>query len=128
MRAASNINSGNGSANSAPTSARVQSLRIRPGLAGERSGASARDMSSTINGRPSIDEPIDAVRHAINHAAKPPETSTVLWHCRTGCGTPGNQRVPDGTVEFIHARAQLWRREIVQARIRLANEGLSYNQ
>jgi hypothetical protein len=39
----------------------------------------------------------------------------------------GDQRVPR-TVEFIHARAQLWRREIVQARIRLADEGLTYNQ
>ena len=39
----------------------------------------------------------------------------------------GDQRVP-GTVEFIHARAQLWRREIVQARVRLADEGLTYNQ
>ena len=39
----------------------------------------------------------------------------------------GDQRVP-GTVEFIHARAQLWRREIVQARIRLAEEGLTYNR
>jgi hypothetical protein len=36
--------------------------------------------------------------------------------------------VPDGTIEFIHARAQSWRREIVQARIRLADEDLSYGQ
>jgi hypothetical protein len=40
----------------------------------------------------------------------------------------GNQRVPDRTVEFIHARAQAWRSEIVQARIRLADEDLSSNQ
>jgi hypothetical protein len=40
----------------------------------------------------------------------------------------GNQRVPDQTVEFIHARAQAWRGEIVQARIRLADEGLSTHQ
>ena len=40
----------------------------------------------------------------------------------------GDHRVPDGTVEFIHARAQLWRREIVQARIRLADEELTYDQ
>jgi hypothetical protein len=36
--------------------------------------------------------------------------------------------VPDGTVEFIHTRAQAWRREIVQARIRLADEDLSSSQ
>ena len=30
--------------------------------------------------------------------------------------------------EFIHARAQTWRREIVQARIRLADDSLSYPQ
>ena len=36
--------------------------------------------------------------------------------------------MPDGTVEFIHARAQLWRREIVQARIRLADEELPSDQ
>jgi hypothetical protein len=64
----------------------------------------------------------------INHAATPPETATAVWHYRTRCGTPGNQRVPDGTVEFIHARAQLWRSEIVQARIRLADEDLSSSQ
>ena len=29
--------------------------------------------------------------------------------------------MPDRTAEFIHARAQTWRREIVQARIRLAD-------
>jgi len=36
--------------------------------------------------------------------------------------------VPDGTAEFIHARAQTWRREIVQARIRLADDSLSDTQ
>jgi hypothetical protein len=36
--------------------------------------------------------------------------------------------VPDGTVEFIHARTELWRREIVQARIRLADDGLTNQQ
>jgi hypothetical protein len=36
--------------------------------------------------------------------------------------------VPDANVEFIHARAQSWRREIVQARIRLADDHLTYNQ
>ena len=36
--------------------------------------------------------------------------------------------MPNGSVEFIHARTQLWRREIVQARIRLADEDLSYNE
>ena len=64
----------------------------------------------------------------VNHAATPPETATALWHCGTRCGTPRDQRVPDGTVEFIHARAQLWRREIVQARIRLADEGLTFDR
>jgi hypothetical protein len=39
-----------------------------------------------------------------------------------------DQRVPNGSVEFIHARTQLWRREIVRARIRLADEDLSYNE
>lgn len=33
--------------------------------------------------------------------------------------------MPEPTVEHIHARAQMWRREIVQARIRLADEHLS---
>jgi hypothetical protein len=33
--------------------------------------------------------------------------------------------VPDAAVEHIHARAQAWRREIVQARIKLAGEQLS---
>jgi hypothetical protein len=33
--------------------------------------------------------------------------------------------VPDGTIEHIHARAQSWRREIVQARIRLAGDQIS---
>jgi hypothetical protein len=36
--------------------------------------------------------------------------------------------VPDGTIEPIHARAGQWRREIVQARIRLADSTLSYTQ
>ena len=36
--------------------------------------------------------------------------------------------MPDGTAEFIHTRAQTWRREIVQARIRLADDSLSYTQ
>jgi hypothetical protein len=34
-------------------------------------------------------------------------------------------KVPD---DDIHERAQSWRREIVQARIRLADDGLTYNQ
>ena len=46
----------------------------------------------------------------------------------TRCGTPGDQRVPDATVEHIHARARAWRREIVQARIKLADERLSAAQ
>jgi hypothetical protein len=36
--------------------------------------------------------------------------------------------VPDGTIESIHARAQSWRRAIVQARIRLGNDNLSYTE
>jgi hypothetical protein len=36
--------------------------------------------------------------------------------------------VPDGTIEHVHARARSWRREIVQARIRIADDGLSYAQ
>jgi hypothetical protein len=36
--------------------------------------------------------------------------------------------VPDRTIEPIHARARQWRREIVQARIQLADSGLSYTQ
>lgn len=36
--------------------------------------------------------------------------------------------MPDGTIEHIHTRAQTWRREIVQARIRLADDALSYTQ
>jgi hypothetical protein len=36
--------------------------------------------------------------------------------------------VPDGIIEHTEARASRWRREIVQARIRLADEGLSYAQ
>ena len=36
--------------------------------------------------------------------------------------------MPDGTVEFIHARAQAWRSEIVQARIKLADDGLTTSQ
>jgi hypothetical protein len=84
-------------------------------------------MSSTINRRTAIGERT-ASDTPVNHAAKRAETEILLWHCRTRCGTPGDQRVPDGTVEFIHARTQLWRREIVQARIRLADEGLTYAQ
>jgi hypothetical protein len=36
--------------------------------------------------------------------------------------------VPDRTIEYIQARAETWRREIVQARIALADEGLSPGQ
>jgi hypothetical protein len=36
--------------------------------------------------------------------------------------------VPTVPVEFIHSRAQSWRREIVKARIRLADDDLTYNQ
>lgn len=44
------------------------------------------------------------------------------------CGTPGNTRVPDGISESNDVRASRWRHEIVQARIRLADQGLSYTQ
>jgi hypothetical protein len=36
--------------------------------------------------------------------------------------------VPDGTIEPIDTRARQWRREIVQARIRLADSALTYVQ
>lgn len=36
--------------------------------------------------------------------------------------------MPKTPTEFHHARAQTWRREIVQARIRLADDNLSRNQ
>jgi hypothetical protein len=36
--------------------------------------------------------------------------------------------VPDGEIDSIDARAGQWRREIVQARIRLADTSLSYVQ
>jgi len=65
---------------------------------------------------------------SINHAAKRPETCPVPWHCIARCGTPGNQRVPKVPTEFIDARAKSWRRDIVQARIKLADEGLTYHQ
>jgi hypothetical protein len=40
----------------------------------------------------------------------------------------GTQRVPKVPTEFIAERAKSWRRDIVQARIRLADEGLSAKQ
>ena len=36
--------------------------------------------------------------------------------------------MPDATIEHIHARARTWRSEIVQARIRLADEDLTFTQ
>jgi hypothetical protein len=36
--------------------------------------------------------------------------------------------VPKVPTDFLHARAQAWRTEIVKARIKLANDGLSYSQ
>ena len=36
--------------------------------------------------------------------------------------------MPDGQIDSIDTRAGQWRREIVQARIRLADTGLSYVQ
>ncbi len=36
--------------------------------------------------------------------------------------------MPKLSTEFIRARAKSWRRDIVQARIRLADEGLTYSQ
>ena len=40
----------------------------------------------------------------------------------------GNQRVPKVPTEVIQTRAKSWRREIVQARIKLADDRLTYNQ
>ena len=40
----------------------------------------------------------------------------------------GTQRVPKVPTEFVRARAKSWRRDIVQARIRLADEGLTYSE
>jgi hypothetical protein len=51
-----------------------------------------------------------------------------LWHCAFRCGTPGDQRVPKVPIRSIRARAQSWRREIVKARIKLANRNLSSTQ
>ena len=45
-----------------------------------------------------------------------------MRHARRG------QRVPDTTTDFHQARAAMWRREIVQARIRLAERNLSHAQ
>jgi hypothetical protein len=36
--------------------------------------------------------------------------------------------VPDGTIDDVRDRSKLWRREIVQARIQLADDGLTYTQ
>ena len=36
--------------------------------------------------------------------------------------------MPNTPIHIEDERARLWRRDIVQARIRLADEGLSYNQ
>jgi hypothetical protein len=36
--------------------------------------------------------------------------------------------VPNLPTDLVRARAQSWRRDIVQARIKLANDGLSYTQ
>jgi hypothetical protein len=33
--------------------------------------------------------------------------------------------VPDAAIDFVHDRAQQWRREIVQARIKLADEHMN---
>jgi hypothetical protein len=62
--------------------------------------------------------------HAAKRSAKPKPRCGIVDQMRHA----GDQRVPDGTVEFIHTRTLLWRREIVQARIRLADEGLTYAQ
>lgn len=40
----------------------------------------------------------------------------------------GGQRVPKAPTALIRARAKSWRREIVQARIKLADEGLTHRQ
>jgi hypothetical protein len=64
----------------------------------------------------------------INHATDWPETGPAQWHYRPRCGTPGDQRVPDLSTQIAYERAKSWRREIVQARIRLADNNLSYKQ
>jgi hypothetical protein len=46
--------------------------------------------------------------------------------CR--CGTPGDQRVPDLPNRLVRVRAKAWRREIVQARIKLVDESLNRAQ
>ena len=58
----------------------------------------------------------------------PPEIKSALWHCASRCGTPGDRRVPDTKTDFTQSRAQAWRREIVQARIRLADNDLTQPQ
>jgi len=40
----------------------------------------------------------------------------------------GGQRVPKVPTEFVHSRAQSWRREIVKARIRLTDDDLTRDQ
>ena len=40
----------------------------------------------------------------------------------------GDLRVPENSTDFKGERARLWRRDIVQARIKLADEGLSRAQ
>jgi hypothetical protein len=71
---------------------------------------------------------LDGYDKPVNHAAKLPETCSASWHCIARCGTPGDQRVPKVQTDVVQSRAKSWRRDIVQARIKLADEGLSYNQ
>jgi hypothetical protein len=44
------------------------------------------------------------------------------------CGTLGDSGVPGRPTTFVYECARQWRREIVQARIRLADEGLGRAQ
>jgi hypothetical protein len=72
--------------------------------------------------------PVACFGPEINHATDWPETRSAQWHYLAGCGTPGDQRVPKVPSHIVRARAKSWRREIVQARIKLAEENISRAQ
>lgn len=44
------------------------------------------------------------------------------------CGTRGTERVPELQSKFIRDRAKSWRREIVKARIKLADDDVPYTK
>jgi hypothetical protein len=56
------------------------------------------------------------------------ETGAFPVHYGRGCGTQGICSVPDGKIDFNRERVRQWRREIVLARIRLADDNLSRAQ